>query len=113
MDLEGAIGHACSAPGASCGEVCCGSIVCRAGVWQRGPEVGCACEPESFFACGGGTCTVDRACTGYCGPDDGLEHRCDPLPPGCTSCDCVAIPPHMTCEERDGHLFFRELGFCG
>lgn len=107
------LGAPCASEGQLCGNPCCSAIVCTGGVWGPGPEVGCACDPSSTFACGAGSCTTDRACASHCGPDDGIEHACLALPTGCTSCACAPVRPGTICEERDGHVFLREAGLCG
>jgi len=107
------LGLACPLEGQLCGNPCCDAIQCTAGVWGPGPEVGCACDPSSVFTCGTGSCTADRACASHCGPADGIEHSCLALPTGCHSCDCAPVDPGVICEEREGHVFLREAGFCG
>lgn len=107
------LGTTCANEGQICGDVCCSSQQCVGGVWVPGPDADCLCDPTRSFACGSGSCTERNACTAHCGPDDGLEHRCDPLPADCTSCDCVPLAPGETCEERDGRVFVRENTLCG
>lgn len=107
------LGTRCSSEGQLCGNPCCASIQCSGGVWVPGPELGCACDPDSVFDCGPGTCTTDRACSSRCGPADGLEHSCVALPAGCTRCDCATPDPGVVCEERGGRVFLRQAGFCG
>ena len=78
-----------------------------------GPEADCLCDPSRSFACGAGSCTGQVACTSRCGPDDGIEHLCVPLPLDCASCDCTPLAPGQTCEVRDGRVFVSDGGFCG
>lgn len=107
------IGTPCASEGQTCGDVCCSAQTCVDGVWMPGPEADCLCDPTRSFACGSGSCTDGNACTSYCGPDDGLEHRCDPLPEGCTSCGCLDLEPGQLCEDRDGHVFSSGNELCG
>ncbi|MBX7193536.1 MAG: hypothetical protein K1X94_15885 [Sandaracinaceae bacterium] len=111
---ERPIGGRCDTPGQTCGNACCDAQTCGPdGTWMPGPLADCDCDPASLYACGAGTCTSDTSCTSYCGPTDGLEHRCDPLPGTCASCDCLALPPGQSCTMLDGHVFVRESMFCG
>lgn len=110
-DTAPVIGAACASEGQACGDPCCGTgIRCEDGRWARAPDAACAC---SAFACGPGTCRGGEACRDRCGPADGREHACVPLPAGCSDCDCFAPPPGYECTEVDGHVFVRELGLCG
>lgn len=46
-------------------------------------------------------------------PDAGCPGGVCACPPaGCTGCGCYT-DPGLTCEERDGNIFVRTLGFCG
>jgi hypothetical protein len=107
------LGSPCGVEGQTCGDACCSAQTCLGGVWTPGPEADCLCDPGRSFACGAGSCTSDRVCVSDCGPDDGLVHRCDALPSGCTRCDCLALPPGQVCEEIDGHAHVRVSDFCG
>jgi hypothetical protein len=95
-----ALGTDCPIDGQLCGNVCCASIQCEAGVWRPGPDADCLCDPATTFTCGSGSCTVDRMCV-----EVGCETRCDALPAGCTSCACAIVPEGGTCRERDGHVY--------
>ncbi len=114
-DRPAAVGQPCDGSSRICGNPCCGeAITCSPdGVWVSGPDAACACAPDSSFACGPGSCTSDRACVSFCGPTDGVEHRCDALPEGCSSCACAVVSPGQVCEERDGRVFLSVAGFCG
>lgn len=114
VDRASALGTACLVEHQLCGNPCCDSAFqCSGGVWVEGPFAACACDPSTAYACGAGTCERGQACSSHCGPADGIEHSCSPLPEGCTSCECVTVPAGYTCEVRDGHVFLSMSGFCG
>ena len=108
------LGAPCAIEGQSCGDACCSTAQsCLGGVWTPGPDADCLCDPSRSFACGGGSCTSDRACVSDCGPDDGLVFRCEALPPDCRDCTCLALPPGQRCELVDGHVHVQVSEFCG
>ena len=107
------LGTSCANEGQTCGDPCCSAQTCVGGVWIPGPEADCLCDPTSTFSCGGGSCGRGTACASTCGPDDGLEHFCEPLPAGCTSCACIDLEPGQICEDRDGHVFLSQNVLCG
>lgn len=94
LDPAAAVGTPCTPEGQSCGtcsEPCsvCHLLVCQGGVWQD-LEVIPDCQP--VFGCGPTSCVRS---TEYCVhtlsdiggvPDD---YRCQPLPAGCSSCECL------------------------
>ncbi|MFO0685966.1 MAG: hypothetical protein U0234_28155 [Sandaracinus sp.] len=94
-DPTAAVGSACSHEGQSCGDCpgpCsfCQLLICQGGVWQS-VEVLPDCQPT--FDCGPTSCVRSSE---YCVhtlsdiggvPDD---YRCQPMPAGCSSCDCLA-----------------------
>lgn len=94
-DPTAAIGSACSNEGQNCGECpapCsfCQLLICQGGIWQS-VEVFPDCQPT--FACGPTSCVRSSE---YCVhtlsdiggvPDD---YRCQPLPAGCTTCECLS-----------------------
>lgn len=111
VELEPLLGTACTHEAQSCGDACCGSVQCNDGVWERGPELGCACFPPP--PCGSGSCTLQQSCNTRCGPDDGLEFRCVALPSGCNDCECMPLQPGQSCAMVDGAVHVTENEFCG
>lgn len=105
------LGTSCVSDGQVCGDVCCSSQQCIGGVWAPGPDADCLCDTSRTYACGDGSCTTDRACIATCGPTDRIAYVCEPLPAGCTSCECAPWPREF-CEERDGHVFVSGGGEC-
>lgn len=93
-DPTAAAGTPCGIEGQSCGECpepCsfCQLLICQGGVWQS-LEVVPDCQPT--FECGPTSCVRG---TEHCVhtlsdiggvPDD---YRCQPMPAGCSSCDCL------------------------
>jgi len=113
VDTSTVLGRPCAIEEASCGDQCCSNaIVCQGGGWVEGIDADClTCNS---YACGGGLCSDDQYCNSYCGPDDGIDYDCQPLPPtDCHECGCLDLPPGHTCTMIDGHPHVRELGFCG
>ncbi|MBX7191847.1 MAG: hypothetical protein K1X94_07305 [Sandaracinaceae bacterium] len=96
------LGATCPVEGQECGDPCCDTaVLCEGGVWAPGPVADCAIC--SSYGCGpAGSCRADQACASFGCPGD---ETCQPLPVGCSSCDCVAVPPGARCEVRDGHVF--------
>ncbi len=106
------LGRSCSVDGAACGDPCCSNAVrCEGGTWVHGPDADCiTCNSHE---CGGGLCNEHQYCNAFCGPADGIDYDCQPLPDGCSDCSCLDLPPSHTCSMIDGHPHVRELGFCG
>lgn len=95
------LGVACEREGQLCGDSCCDTAaICAGGVWTEGPIADCAAC--NSFECGAGTCRADQTCASFGCPGD---ETCLPNPPSCERCDCLLLPPDVSCEERDGHLF--------
>ncbi|MCB9596111.1 MAG: hypothetical protein H6719_25540 [Sandaracinaceae bacterium] len=112
VDTSSVVGGACGIETQVCGNPCCdGAITCSGGVWVPGPFAACACEPS--FECGPGTCTAYQACRSRCGPDDGIENHCVPMPDGCRDCSCVPVPDGYTCTMVDGHPHLSDGLGCG
>lgn len=107
------VGTACTSEGQSCGHSCCdGAVVCEGGVWRLGPIADCLWCPQ--YPCGSGACNIEtQYCHSTCGPTDGIEYLCEPIPAGCSSCDCIPLWDTQVCEMVDGHPVVRDLGFCG
>lgn len=111
VDVEAELGRTCAHEDQSCGNPCCGSIQCMGGIWQRGPEVACACAAP--VPCGVGSCTGQQSCNLRCGPDDGPDYRCVTLPSGCSDCGCLPLLAGQSCEMVEGQPHVLEEEFCG
>lgn len=113
-DRREAVGSSCTSSGARCGSACCSSAIeCDPATnrWIGLPDADCICNLREYD-CGGGSCAEGQNCVGECGPADGVIFTCENPPAGCTGCGCYT-DPGLACEERDGNIFVRTLGFCG
>ncbi len=113
-DRASAVGRLCSSPGARCGSACCSAAIeCDPATnrWVALPDADCICNLREY-ECGDGTCAEGQDCVGECGPADGVIFTCEPPPAGCMGCGCYT-DPGLRCEERDGNVFVRTIGFCG
>ena len=112
VQTDRVIGTACTVETQICGNPCCGTAIeCVGGVWRRGPEAGCACEPQP--GCGPGSCTTGQYCRERCGPDDGPEYHCVDLADGCRDCSCTPVPVGFTCTVVGGRPFVSDGLMCG